>query len=200
MFKVVIGLGNWGTPYDRTRHNVGFVVVDAFVKNRGHSAWKLEKSLAAHLLKIPQEEGALLVAKSAGFMNCSGDPAQKVCSFFKIQSEEVVVVCDDITLELGQTKITERPGTAGHNGVRDILEKIGPGFIRFRIGVGGKKHDAMDLADHVLSRFTSSEMEILEKKMPSICENLQLLLDKGIADAMTVVNRSICKQKLTEQQ
>jgi PTH1 family peptidyl-tRNA hydrolase len=97
-------------------------------------------------------------------------------------------------------KITERCGSAGHNGVKSILGAIGPGFVRFRVGIGGKKSPAMELADYVLSRFGADEAEILSKKMPNICNGLQLLLDKGVSSAMNVVNRSVCKQNITEQQ
>ncbi|MDR1435374.1 MAG: aminoacyl-tRNA hydrolase [Puniceicoccales bacterium] len=198
-FKVVVGLGNCGVFYENTRHNVGFAVVDYFAKTKGYILWKKERAMSVFMLKIPQSDGHLLLLKSTGFMNLSGDPVAKVCSFFKIQSSEVVVVCDDITLDLGQIKITERPGTAGHNGLKSILEKMGPGFVRFRVGIGKKKHPHMDLADHVLSRFDGEETEILAKKMPNICNSLQLLLDKGVLSAMNMVNRSVCEQNLTEQ-
>ncbi|MDR3317717.1 MAG: aminoacyl-tRNA hydrolase [Puniceicoccales bacterium] len=198
-FKVVVGLGNYGVLYEHTRHNMGFIVIDSFAKALGYEIWKREKGMSVFLMKIPQLDGSLLLIKSSGYVNQSGGPVAKVCSFYKILSQEVIIICDDITLELGNVKITERQGTAGHNGVKDILEKIGPGFIRFRVGIGQKKYPEMGLTDHVLSRFDEGEGEILAKKMPNICNDLQLLLDKGILSAMNIVNRSICKRNLTEQ-
>lgn len=156
--------------------------------------------MAASLCRIPRPDGTLLLVKGDDFMNLSGGPVAKVCTFFKIPSAAVVVICDDITLDLGQMKITERCGSAGHNGVKSILGAIGPGFVRFRVGIGKKKHPAMELADYVLGRFGAEEAEILSKKMPNICNGLRLLLDKGILSAMNVVNRSVCEQNLTEQQ
>jgi PTH1 family peptidyl-tRNA hydrolase len=100
-FKVVVGLGNQGALYENTRHNMGFSIVDCFAKNRGYGIWKQEKAMSAFILKIPQSDGHLLLLKSTGFMNLSGELVAKFCSFFKIQSSKVVVVCDDITLDLG---------------------------------------------------------------------------------------------------
>jgi PTH1 family peptidyl-tRNA hydrolase len=199
-FRAVVGLGNPGVAYENTRHNVGFQVIEYFAKTFENSAWQRERSMAASLCKIPQPDGPLLLAKGDNFMNLSGEPVVKICNFFKIPSAAVVVICDDITLDLGQMKITERCGSAGHNGVKSILGAIGPGFVRFRVGIGRKKIPAMELADYVLGRFGADEAEILSKKMPNICNGLQLLLDKGISSAMNVVNRSVCKQNLTEQQ
>jgi PTH1 family peptidyl-tRNA hydrolase len=198
-YKVIVGLGNWGVCYENTRHNMGFMVIDYFAKTLGYAVWKHEKSLCTFSIKIPQKSGHLLLIKSDGFMNLSGIPVAKICSFYKTPSNEVVVICDDISLDIGIVKITERAGTAGHNGVRNILEKIGPGFIRFRVGIGGKQHPQMDLADHVLSKFSADELEILAKKMPSISDDLKLLLDKGVSSAMNRVNRQICGQNRTEQ-
>jgi PTH1 family peptidyl-tRNA hydrolase len=198
-FKVVVGLGNCGTFYENTRHNIGFATIDFFAKTLGYTVWKHEKTMSVFFIKISQGGDNLLLIKSDGFMNLSGTPVAKICSFYKIPSSEVVVICDDISLDIGDIKITERVGTAGHNGIRSILEKIGPGFVRFRIGIGGKRHPEMDLADHVLSKFSVEELEILAKKMPNICNNLQLLLDKGVSSAMNIANRRICEQNLTEQ-
>jgi PTH1 family peptidyl-tRNA hydrolase len=198
-FRATVGLGNPGTAYENTRHNIGFRVLDYFAGNFENSPWKYEKAMGAFVCKMQRPDGNLFLVKANNFMNLSGEPVAKFCSFFKISSAEVVVICDDITLDLGQIKITERSGSAGHNGVKSILQAIGPGFVRFRIGIGKKKHPAMDLADHVLSHFDPEETEILSKKMPNICNGLQLLLDKGILSAMNVVNRSVCKQNLTEQ-
>ncbi|MDR1366576.1 MAG: aminoacyl-tRNA hydrolase [Puniceicoccales bacterium] len=198
-FKVVVGLGNHGALYENTRHNVGFATIDYFAKMLGYTTWKHEKGMSVFSIKIPQTDGNLLFIKSDGFMNLTGIPVAKICSFYKIPSNEMVVICDDISLDVGHIKITERVGTAGHNGVRSILEKIGPGFVRFRIGIGKKQHPEMDLADHVLSKFSTEELETLAKKMPNICDNLKLLLDKGVSSTINNANRRICIQNHTEQ-
>ncbi|MDR2812812.1 MAG: aminoacyl-tRNA hydrolase [Puniceicoccales bacterium] len=198
-FRIVIGLGNQGACYENTRHNIGFMAIDYVAKTWGYVTWKHEKTMSVFFIKIPREGGHLFLIKSDGLMNLSGIPIAKICSFYKIPSREVVVICDDISLDIGTVKITERVGTAGHNGVGSILEKIGPGFIRFRIGIGGKQHPAMDLADHVLSKFSPEDLELLTKKMPHISDSLKLLLDKGVLSAMNTVNRRTCIQNHIEQ-
>jgi PTH1 family peptidyl-tRNA hydrolase len=96
-------------------------------------------------------------------------------------------------------KVTTRPGTAGHNGVRSILSRIGPGFIRFRVGIGQKKFPEMILADYVLSHFSGEELELLGQKMPKICDDLQLLLDKGIPGPMDRADGGVCVQNPIER-
>lgn len=192
--KLVVGLGNYGERYRNTRHNIGFAVVDAFVLATGSFSWKRERTLSAFLTKIPHPEAPWIFMKSDGFINLSGTPVTRVAHFFKIPPTDVIVVCDEITLPLGTVKITNRPGTAGHNGVHDILTKLGPGFTRFRIGIGAKPHPQMDLADYVLSTFTPDELTYLTAHLNEICLDLKLLLDKGPVTAMNSVNRKLCRQ------
>jgi PTH1 family peptidyl-tRNA hydrolase len=93
---------------------------------------------------------------------------------------------------VGDFRIHCRDGTGGHNGVADILSKIGGGFVRYRIGIGAKINRQMDLRDHVLSHFHGEELEILQNKIPEILDYLQLLLDKGVEHAMNLANRKVC--------
>jgi PTH1 family peptidyl-tRNA hydrolase len=130
-----------------------------------------------------------ILAKPETFMNDSGRSVRKICQFFKIQSSEVAVICDDISFDLGKFKLTVRSGSAGHNGIIDILEKIGHGFARLRVGVGAKKHRAMDLKDHVLGKFTDGELAVIESIIPEILIDLQLLLDKGLECSIDLTNR-----------
>lgn len=192
MFKAVVGLGNFGEIYQNTRHNIGFRFIDFLGSKFDQSPWKHEKKLGVFIKKIEFKPGEnLLLIKTDGFMNQTGTPLQKVCSFFKITSSEIVILCDDITLPLSRVKISEKPGTAGHNGVSDILSKIGPGFIRFRIGIDSKPFKSMDLADYVLGKFSPQELDILSKNEQNILNDLNLLLDKGVLYAMNSVNRKV---------
>ncbi|MDR1255336.1 MAG: aminoacyl-tRNA hydrolase [Puniceicoccales bacterium] len=186
--KLLVGLGNPGREYDLTRHNIGFHVLDKFCAAKG-GTWKLDKKLRSDLAIIRREEGNLILAKPLTFMNESGQAVQRVCRFFKIYPAEVVVVCDDISFELGEFKLTERSGSAGHNGLLDILSNLGPGFLRFRIGVGTKKYKSMDLKDHVLGKFSAEEQQTIQLMLPEILCNLQLLLDKGLECSMNLTNR-----------
>ncbi|MDR2738111.1 MAG: aminoacyl-tRNA hydrolase [Puniceicoccales bacterium] len=191
LHSLVVGLGNPGVEYDATRHNVGFSVVNSFAVGHGLH-WSRDKRHRAETAKFPQNGGSVVLAKPTTFMNESGTAVAKLCGFYKIPPQRVIVVYDDIAFEVGDFKINDRAGTGGHNGVADVLEKIGAGFARYRIGVGGKIHRQMDLKDHVLSKFSVEELQILEKKMPEILNYLQVLLDKGAECAMNLANRKKC--------
>jgi PTH1 family peptidyl-tRNA hydrolase len=186
--SLIIGLGNPGAEYDLTRHNVGFLVVDAFA-NEKRLCWTLSKKHGAHTAKCPLEEGSVILAKPTTYMNDSGTAVLKLCGYYKIPATNVIVIYDDIAFPVGDFRIHGREGTGGHNGVGDILSKIGGGFIRYRVGVGEKLHPQMDLKDHVLSKFSAEELQILKDAMPKILEYLQLLLDKGLEHAMNLANR-----------
>jgi PTH1 family peptidyl-tRNA hydrolase len=141
--------------------------------------WKLHRKLEAELALAKRKDLNVILAKPTTFVNGSGCAVQKICQFFKIKSTDVTVVCDDVSFELGKYKLTERSGSSGHNGLIDILDKIGPGFVRFRIGVGWRKNKSMDLKDYVLGKFTDQELETVKSVMPEILFDLQLLIDKG---------------------
>ncbi|MDR3273783.1 MAG: aminoacyl-tRNA hydrolase [Puniceicoccales bacterium] len=195
--KLLVGLGNPGKEYDRTRHNVGFCVLDRFCAAKKGN-WKLDKKLESELAIIKFGNHNLILSKPTTFMNDSGRAVQKICKFFKILPTEVTVVCDDISFDFGEFKLAGRSGSAGHNGLADILEKFGPGFARFRIGVGAKKNKSMDLKDHVLGKFTDDEQKIIEAMMPEILSDLQLLLDKGLEYSMNLTNRRKIYEKQEE--
>jgi PTH1 family peptidyl-tRNA hydrolase len=197
--KLLVGLGNPGKGYNSTRHNIGFYVLDKFCISKGEK-WRLDKKFESELAAVRSGNAVLILSKPATFMNDSGRAVQKICQFFRIRPSEVVVVCDDISFELGEFKLTERSGSAGHNGLIDILSRLGPGFVRFRVGIGTKKNKSMDLKDYVLSNFTSDEQKIIELMLPEILSNLQLLLDKGLEYSMNLVNRRKTYEKQEELQ
>ncbi|MDR1891087.1 MAG: aminoacyl-tRNA hydrolase [Puniceicoccales bacterium] len=186
--SLIIGLGNPGTEYDLTRHNVGFLVVDAFANEKG-LRWTLNKKHKAHTTKFSKDDELVILAKPTTYMNESGTAVLKLCSYYKIPATRVIVIYDDIAFPVGDFKIHGREGTGGHNGVGDILSKIGGGFTRYRVGIGEKLHPQMDLKDHVLSKFSADEVQILKDTMPKILEYLQLLLDKGLEHTMNLANR-----------
>jgi PTH1 family peptidyl-tRNA hydrolase len=190
-FKAIIGLGNHGNEYKNTRHNIGFEIIDAFAEKFPENNWENEKKFGASLKKIKLNNNQLILIKSLGFMNLSGRPLAKICSFYKILPQEIIVICDDFTIDLANVKLTERSGTAGHNGVASILECIGEGFVRFRVGIGQKPIKQMPLADYVLSKFSQDEINTIVKNKENILKNLNLLLDKGVFAAMNVINRKI---------
>ncbi|MDR1401774.1 MAG: aminoacyl-tRNA hydrolase [Puniceicoccales bacterium] len=185
---LLVGLGNPGKEYASTRHNVGFSMVDAFAGRNG-IGWALDKRHNADVAKCFIGTKKVILAKPVTFMNESGTAVSKLCGYYKISPEKVVVVYDDIAFPVGDFRIHDREGTGGHNGVADILSKIGGGFVRFRIGIGEKPNRQILLSDYVVSRFSPEELLVLESKTPKILEYLQLLLDKGVEHVMNSANR-----------
>lgn len=132
----------------------------------------------------------MLLVKPQAYMNASGQCLQKIASFYKLKSSNFICAYDDITLPVGKTKLSLKGGDGGHNGVADVIKHLGSGFIRFRVGIGPKKHPGMDLKDHVLGRIPDCEQLLIEKSLPEWCNQIQLILDKGPQAAMNQINRN----------
>src|SRR5690606_4075906 len=149
---LLVGLGNPGPKYDATRHNIGFALADAMARAAGADDWKAKgKSL---LCKAPFAGSSLLFAKPQTFMNLSGEAVQALMAFYKIPPADMVVVTDDVTLPLGSIRVRANGGHGGHNGLRNIIEHVGEGFPRIRIGVR-LCPPGRDLAAFVLARMTA---------------------------------------------
>ncbi|MDQ8203653.1 aminoacyl-tRNA hydrolase [Pelagicoccus sp. SDUM812003] len=189
-FRLVVGLGNPGSEYVSTRHNIGFRVLDAFADNRGAEPWKKERSFKGELTSMVDDAfGKVILLKPQTYMNDSGRCVQKVCSYYKIPPEEMAVVYDELNLELGEVKISLAGSAGGHNGVADILSRIAPRFARVRVGIGQKPLKEMALADYVLSKFSSDEETIVAASMERYVDSLVRLLRDGPEMAMNHINR-----------
>ena len=161
-YRLIVGLGNPGSEYEQTRHNIGFQVIDTFASKRGASAWSKNRNLKGDLsVFVPELDEKIYLLKPLTFMNESGVSIQKVCSYYRIPPEEVVVIYDEINLGVGEVKVSTSGGPGGHNGLSDIVFRIKPTFTRLRIGIGQKARKEMSLADYVLGKF-SKEDERLE--------------------------------------
>lgn len=189
-YRMIVGLGNPGSEYANTRHNVGFRVVDAFAAKQGAEAWKLERKHKGEIAPLSSSKlGKLILVKPTTFMNESGVCVQKLCSFFKIPPEEVVVVYDEINLEVGDVKLSLSGSAGGHNGLADILSRIAPRFARIRVGIGGKPRKEMPLAEYVLGTFSSDDETVVAASMDRYVESIELLLELGPDGAMNQINR-----------
>lgn len=184
---IVAGLGNPGTKYENTRHNAGFIALDALAKRCGARVDRLQfKALTAET-SIGGHRAMLM--KPETFMNLSGEAVTQAMRFYKIPPEHTIILFDDISLEPGQLRI-RRKGSAGtHNGMRNIIALSNSQlFPRIRLGVGAKP-EAWDLADWVLSRFTQQENEQLQKAAQHAAEAVELIMDGQIDEAMNRYNR-----------
>ena len=186
---LVAGLGNPGREYEQTRHNFGFIVLDAFARKLG-LAWQPQPQFEAHVARWEQARGVTwLLVKPQTFVNESGRAVAALARFYKLIPASVIAVYDDLTIELGRVKVTVTGSDGGHNGVASLLAHLGDGFIRYRLGLGPKSHPQMDLKDFVLGRFSPAELTIVEKNLSQYLAGLQLLIDSGPAQAMNQLNR-----------
>jgi len=185
---VIAGLGNPGSKYRNTRHNIGFSVIDAFAESI-RAKWNLDKTFQAQTASANSESHKLLLVKPQTFMNDSGRSLSSVLRYKKLPANSLLIIYDDINLELGQAKLNASGSAGGHNGIADILSKIEPDFLRYRIGIGSKPHKQMNLADFVLGQFSSEEQETLINRTPTYLEHLQLIIDKGPLLAMNLINQ-----------
>lgn len=185
---MIAGLGNPGDEYAPTRHNIGFGAVEALAEHRGLT-FAPNRRLEAEIAQWSRPRGDWLVIKPTTFMNRSGDAVGAVMRYYKLRPESLVVVVDEVQLDLGQLKISQGGGDGGHNGTAHIIERIGREFVRLRLGVGPRQPPQIDLKDFVLGRFRNDERERFEQCKTRFVDALELLVDKGAAEAMNRLNR-----------
>jgi PTH1 family peptidyl-tRNA hydrolase len=187
---VIAGLGNPGSKYRNTRHNIGYALVDQLATKYG-ATWKHEARFEAEVAVILYEKRKLMLLKSQTFMNASGRSLGTVLRYRKLHAESMLVIYDDLTLDLGRIKLSVNGSAGGHNGIADILTQVGTGFARFRVGIGAKPHKEMDLADYVLSKFSKDELSILADRSPIFLDQIHLILNEGIESSMKTINQRI---------
>lgn len=186
---LVAGLGNPGREYEQTRHNLGFVVLDAFARKLG-LAWQPQPQFDAHVARWEKARGVTwLLAKPQTFVNESGRAVAALARFYKLAPAAVIAVYDDLTIELGRVKVTVTGSDGGHNGVASLLAHLGDGFARYRLGIGPKSPPQIDLKDFVLGKFSPAESILVENNLNHYLAGLQLLIDSGPAQAMNQLNR-----------
>lgn len=184
----IVGLGNPGAEYENTRHNLGFRLVDELASQLGLQ-WTDESYFEAKVAKGVWNDQTLMLIKPQTFMNESGRSLVKFCKYYKWKPAQLIVAYDDITLPLCRIKISEQGGTAGHNGIADLIDHLGDGFLRFRVGIGGKTHPEMDLKDHVLGRFSKEEQATFDASLAQLINGLRTLVDQGVVNAMNLINQ-----------
>ena len=185
---IIAGLGNPGQSYRNTRHNIGFDVVDRLASRLG-GVWRAAPCSEAETALVAAGGASLILVKPQTFMNNSGRSLGAMLHTRGLGPEKLLVIYDDMNIDVGRVKLSINGSAGGHRGIADLLDRIGPGFARYRIGIGAKLDKEMDLADYVLSRFTPEERELLADRMPAYLEHLLLILDQGIDQASNTINR-----------
>ena len=176
--KLIIGLGNPGKLYTRTRHNVGFMVLDQLQKElqkNNISNWELSKKFNAEICGYTINDEKVLLAKPMTFMNESGQAVQLIARYYKVLPEDMIVVHDDKDIKLGEIKIQKDRGHGGHNGIRSIIKHIGSqNFSRIRIGVASENEKKMkDTAKFVLGKFGIFEKKKLQETINLAVEKIE---------------------------
>lgn len=186
---LVAGLGNPGRDYADTRHNLGWVVIDALARKHG-LAWKASSAFEAEQARWDLGPGRVIhLVKPLSFMNDSGVPLGAVARFYKVPVSQVVAIYDDLTIDLGLVKVSVSGSAGGHNGVASLLEQLGDGFVRYRLGIGPKEPAQMDLKDFVLGKFSPSQHALITQQLDHYLSGLDLLLHRGVEAAMNQLNR-----------
>jgi len=188
VFSVIAALGNPGKEYVATRHNAGWILLDALAGKAG-AEWKDESRFPAAVAKATFGGRQVFLVKPQSFMNLSGEPLAAFLRFHRLTSAELVVLHDDIAFEPGQMRFSLGGSAAGHNGVASCIQHFGEGFVRARIGIGPKRHPAQDLADHVLGRFPSDDLQRLQQSTPDFILGLETLISRGLPAAQNLTNR-----------
>jgi peptidyl-tRNA hydrolase, PTH1 family len=186
---LIVGLGNPGPMYAKTRHNIGFMVVDRLIPHF---------RLTAHSTRLNAEMASgkigaapVWVVKPMAFMNRSGDPVSSIIHTYGLQCEDMVVIHDDIDLAYERLKIKEKGGDGGHNGLRSLIDALGTeDFVRVRMGVGRPEAD-IGVVDHVLGDFDADQHLTLERFLSQALEAVEVILCQGAKEAMNRFNRKI---------
>ncbi len=186
---LIAGLGNPGREYAGTRHNLGFTVVEALAAAEGLK-WKPESRFESEIARWDARPGVTrLLVKPQTFMNDSGRALRALLDYHKVPVDTLIVAYDDYTIETGRLKVSVSGSAGGHNGVASLLEHLGNGFIRYRVGIGAPRPPEMDLKDFVLGKFSNEQNQLIDQKLTTFVDGLRLLINRGYAEAMNTLNR-----------
>ncbi len=183
--KIVIGLGNPGTKYTKTRHNIGFMVIDKFLKCCNVNFTKKYRDCIVNKCLIEGEE--ILFVKPQLYMNLSGIPTKRIAEKHNCNLNEILVILDDINLPLGKVRIREKGSSGGHNGLKSISGHLKTTYFpRLRIGIGNISSE--DTKDFVLSRFTKEEKDVIEDSLDKACNAIRYWITEDINNCMSMIN------------
>lgn len=187
--KLVVGLGNPGLAYKKTRHNLGFMVVDALLKDF-NTRLKSDTDSSSLKVKIGFKKKDFILAKPLTYMNLSGEAVLKLKQTHKIKQEDILVICDDINLDAGRIKIRAQGSSGGHKGLESIIQSLGTkDFARLRVGIASSKTKQKEMKEYVLSKFLASEEKAILAAIELSKEAVLSWLEYGIEKTMTRFNQ-----------
>lgn len=159
--RLIVGLGNPGRQYEQTRHNIGFMCLDAFTAAE-NGTWHEKKALKSLICELRIGQTRIILCKPQTFMNLSGEAVRAVQQFYKITNQDLAVVHDELDIPFGQIRTRQGGGAAGHNGVKSLIQHIDEDFGRIRVGVANEFSPKVDSADFVLQKFYKTELESMK--------------------------------------
>lgn len=181
---LIVGLGNPGVQYEKTRHNVGFEVIDLIASKYKISVSRI-KFKGAYGEGIINGEKVILL-KPQTYMNCSGESVGELSKFYKIPKENIIIIYDDMSLDIGRIRIRAKGSAGGHNGIKNIIAHLSTEeFPRIKIGVGQPKGDWVN---HVLGNFSKVEQEKLQKTYEAVIDTVECMISHGVDTAMNKFN------------
>ena len=180
--KLIIGLGNPGTEYARTRHNAGFQFADELAHRHG-ATFRSEPRHRGEVARVRIADTELWLLKPMSYMNHSGDPVRSVASFYKVPVESLLVAYDELDFPAGVVRLRQGGGAAGHNGMRDVIAQMGDGFWRLRIGIG-HPGDRSQVLDYVLGRPGAADVQLMQDAIAAAADIVPVLMQDGAQPAM----------------
>ncbi len=184
--KIIAGLGNPGKEYEHSRHNMGFDVIDILADRYKVSVWKSD--LKSEIATIIAGGEKVLLVKPQTYMNLSGEAVGAIAKYYKVDLDDIYIVCDDLDLPPGKTRIRKKGSAGGHNGIKSLISHLGSEeFNRFRIGVGHPK-DGHTVVDHVLTRPYGDDVALIEEAKIHTADSIEDALKNGVDHAMNAFN------------
>jgi peptidyl-tRNA hydrolase, PTH1 family len=186
--RLVVGLGNPGAEYARTRHNAGFLVLEELAR-RGAAQWNFEKKFSARVAKMERGGQKLLLAEPQTFMNSSGEAVAGLVSFYRVAPADILVVADDADLPFGEIRLKPKGSSGGHHGLESIEKHLGTrDYARLKVGIGRTAEGRREITNYVLGKFSSAETKLLEKVLQRAADQVECWASEGAEKAMNRFN------------
>lgn len=185
---LIVGLGNPGAKYARTRHNIGFQLVERLAEN-WRAQWAAEKKFQAVVARVERNGRTVLLAQPQTFMNSSGEAVAALAGFYRVPLARLLVAMDDADLPLGEIRMRARGSSGGHHGLESIEQHVASReFARLKLGIGRTADGKREITGHVLAPFTASEKALVEQILKTAAAQVETWLDAGIEKAMNQFN------------
>lgn len=176
--KLIVGLGNVGKEFGNTRHNIGFMTVDTLAEAH-RVTWQHQAKFFAHTITMSIDDEKVILAKPDTLMNRSGKAVQALAHYYKCKLSDIIVISDDLDLAFGKIRVRIGGSSGGQNGLKSIIEALGDGFVRVRVGVAGTERGQVDARDYVLQRFSAYEQKHVGRITAQASEIIKQIVTQG---------------------